>query len=45
MTTLPVIFSFPSSPATSHLLGTAERAKETGDLSPTSAPTAADPAR
>lgn len=44
MTILPLIFSFQAPPDTSHLLGTAERAKETNDLSPTSAPTAAVPA-
>lgn len=43
MTTVLLIFSFKA-PDTSHLLGTAERAKETNDLSPTSAPTAAAPA-
>ena len=44
MTTLPLIFSFQVPPDTSHILGTAERAKETNDLSPTSAPAAAVPA-
>lgn len=44
MTTVLLIFSFKAPPDTSHLLGTAERAKETNDLSPTSAPTAAAPA-
>lgn len=41
MPTLPLIFSFQASPDISHLLGTAERAKETNDLTPTLAPTAA----
>lgn len=45
MTTLPPVFSFQAPPDTRHLLGTAERAKETNDLSPRSAPTAAVPAR
>lgn len=38
MTAFPLIFSLQAPPDTIHLLGTAKRAKETDDLSPTSAP-------
>lgn len=41
MTTFPLIFSLQAPSDTTHLVGTAKRAKETDDLSPTSALTAA----